>query len=129
MNYAVIVSGGKQYQVSEGTELLVDKLDINPSDAIVFTEVLLVNMDGKITVGSPSVADAQVRGRVISQIKGKKLSIGKFKAKVRYRRTTGFRPQYSKIKIEYIGIGKEQQKQADSAAKTEAKPAKKKRTA
>jgi large subunit ribosomal protein L21 len=104
MKYAVIKSGGKQYKVSEGEEILLDKLTLTKGETYVFPEVLLVRDGEKITIGSPFVADAKVSGKVLDQVKGDKVTIVKFKAKVHYRRRLGFRPLYTKIVIETISL-------------------------
>lgn len=97
MQYAVIRIGGKQYKVSEGDEILVDKL-ADPKK--VEAEVLLVSDEGKVKVGKPVLKDAKVTLKVITEMeKGEKVEIYKFKAKSRYKKHTGFRPQYSRLKV------------------------------
>jgi large subunit ribosomal protein L21 len=98
--YAVIRVGGKQYKVSEGKEILVDKL-IDPKKFEVET-LLLVDGD-KVKVGKPVIKDAKIKTKVVTELeKGKKIEIYKFKAKSRYKRHTGFRPQYTRLLIESI---------------------------
>lgn len=98
MKYAVIKFQGHQYKVSEGQELLVDKL-VGQSEP----EVLLVADNDKVTVGKPTVKGAKVKVKVVAgEEKGEKLDIFKFKAKSRYRRKTGFRPVYTRLLIEKI---------------------------
>lgn len=100
MKYAVIKFQGHQYKVSEGQELLVDKL-VGQSEP----EVLLVADADKVTVGKPTLKDAKVKVKVVTgEEKGEKLHIFKFKAKSRYRRKTGFRPIYSRVLIEKISL-------------------------
>ena len=100
MKYAVIKFQGHQYKVSEGQELLVDKL-VGKSEP----EVLLVADADKVTVGKPTLKDAKVKVKVVAgEEKGEKLHIFKFKAKSRYRRKTGFRPVYSRVLIEKISL-------------------------
>ncbi len=102
MKYAVIRVGGKQYKVSEGTEILVGKL---PDPKKVEVEVLLFAEEGKVKVGKPTLKDVTVKTKVITELeKGKKVDIYKFKAKSRYKKHTGFRPQYSRILVEKISI-------------------------
>lgn len=98
--YAVVRIGGKQYKVEEGNEILVDKL----ADPKKFTsETLLIADDGKVSVGKP-VLKTEVKFKVVSDLeKGEKVEIYKFKAKSRYKRHTGFRPQYTKLLVEKIG--------------------------
>lgn len=101
MKYAVIKVSGKQYRVSEGEEVLVDKL----LDAKVSPEVLLVVNEGKVSLGKPTVKGAKIKVKVLKEIeKGEKLLITKYKAKSRYRRRMGFRPQYTRLLIEKISL-------------------------
>jgi len=99
MKYAIIRMKGQQYKVSEGDEILVDKLtDKNPE-----AEVLLLVEDGKVKIGKPKVKGAKVKLKVLAEEeKGKKLYVQKFKAKSRYRRKMGFRPLYTRLLIEKI---------------------------
>ena len=98
MKYAVIKYQGKQYKVSEGEEILVNKLSEGAEP-----EVLLVVDEGKVKVGKPVLKEAKIKIKVLAEEeKGEKLHIYKFKAKSRYRRKTGFRPVYSRILIEKI---------------------------
>ncbi|KKS94986.1 MAG: 50S ribosomal protein L21 [Microgenomates group bacterium GW2011_GWC1_43_13] len=101
MKYAVVRIGGKQYKVTEGEEILVDKL----TDPKKFDVETLLLADGeKVRVGKPVVKDAKIKIKVVADMeKGKKLEIYKFKAKSRYKRHTGFRPQYSRLLVEKIG--------------------------
>lgn len=97
--YAVIRIKGNQYRVTEGEEILVDKL----SESIVDPEVLLIVKNGKVSLGKPKVRGAKVKVKVLEkEEKGKKLYIQKFRAKSRYRRKYGFRPRYSRLLIEKI---------------------------
>lgn len=100
--YVVLRIGGRQYKVSEGEELLVDKLT-NPKK--VEPEVLLFSDDGKVKIGKPAVKDVAVKVKVLSEVeKGEKIDVYKFKAKSRYRRHTGFRPQYTRLLVEKITL-------------------------
>ncbi len=92
MDFAVIRLAGKQYLVSPGSEITV----VGSTDKI---EVLLLSLGDKITVGAPLVEKAKIKTEVIFAGKGKKLHIFKFKAKSRYRRKMGFRPNVTKLKI------------------------------
>ncbi len=99
--YAVVRIGGKQYKVSEGKEILVDKL----TEPKKFEIETLLLVDGeKVKVGKPVIKDVKIKSKVVTELeKGKKLEIYKFKAKSRYKRHTGFRPQYTRLLIEKIG--------------------------
>ena len=97
---AIIVTGGKQYLVSEGTELYVEKLDNEVNSQIVFEEVLYV--DGK--VGNPYVKGAKVITEVLKHGKQKKLIVFKYKPKKKYRKTQGHRQPYTKLVIKKIEV-------------------------
>jgi large subunit ribosomal protein L21 len=101
MKYAVVRIGGKQYKVTEGKEILVDKLT-DPKKLVI--ETLLLVDGEKVKVGKPMIKDAKIKIKVVTELeKGEKIEIYKFKAKSRYKRHTGFRPQYSRLLIEKIG--------------------------
>lgn len=100
MKYAVIRLQGKQYKVSEGEEILVDRLGSKKPEA----DVLLVVDDGKVKVGKPKVIGSKVNLKVVDQEeKGEKIRVFKYKAKSRYRRKMGFRPVYTRLLVEKIG--------------------------
>jgi large subunit ribosomal protein L21 len=99
--YAVVRVGGKQYKVSEGDELVTDK--VLDTKGLV-PEVLLYADNEKIKVGKPVLTDVKVKFKVLTDLeKGKKIEIYKFKAKARYRKHTGFRPQHTRFLVEKIG--------------------------
>lgn len=102
MKYAVVSFSGRQYKVSEGAEVLFDNLGAKDGDKIKISDVLLVCEDGKSRIGTPTVSGVVVTGEVMGMEKGEKIEVIKFKAKARYRRHTGFRPQYTRVKIERI---------------------------
>src|SRR3972149_5809438 len=106
MKYAIVASGGKQYKVSADQEILVDNLNIDKGKAYVFNQVLLLRDDDNILIGNPYVSGCEIKGKVVDVVKGDKVTISKFKGKVHYRRKMGFRPLYSKVKIESISISK-----------------------
>ncbi|HUD09996.1 MAG TPA: 50S ribosomal protein L21 [Patescibacteria group bacterium] len=107
MKYAVIKTGGKQYKVSEGDVIEIDRIS-GKNGKISFEEVLLLVNDGKIKVGKPFVAGEKVEGKILEDFRGVKVRVSKFKSKVRYRRTTGFRAALTKIQVEKIsGVTKE----------------------
>jgi len=97
---AIIVTGCKQYLVSEGTELYVEKLDNEVNSQVVFDEVLYV--DGK--VGNPYVKGAKVTAEVLKHGKQKKLIVFKYKPKKKYRKTQGHRQPYTKLVIKKIEV-------------------------
>lgn len=110
MKYAVIKTGGKQYKVSEGDVIEVEKLDIAPEKDYSFENVLLYVSDGDSKIGMPMLEDVKVTGKVLGQIKGEKIRVSKYKAKVRYRKTIGHRQLLTKIKIEKISAKGESEK-------------------
>ena len=97
--YAIIKTGGKQYKVSEGDVITVEKLAAAEGDAVTFDEVLTVVNDGDVKVGTPVIAGAKVTGKVEAQGKGKKIRIFKYKAKSNYRKRQGHRQPYTKVEI------------------------------
>lgn len=109
MEYAIVQIAGKQYAVREGEELLVDRVT-SATEMYDVPQVLLVRKNGTVHVGNPFVTDAVIRARYLGEIKGKKIRVSKFKAKVRYDKTIGFRPIYSKLKIETVRMGNEPEK-------------------
>jgi large subunit ribosomal protein L21 len=101
--FAVIKTGGKQYIVREGDELKVEKLDLEPGGTVDFEVLMTAEEDGsKVTIGAP-LLDQKITGKVLEHGRGKKLEIIKYKPKSRYRRHTGHRQPFTKVKIEKIG--------------------------
>ncbi|HSD98723.1 MAG TPA: 50S ribosomal protein L21 [Patescibacteria group bacterium] len=106
MKYAVIQSGGKQYRVSEGDIVAVEKLGTKANDSYVFDQVLLVVDGDKKEFGTPTVAGFVVKAIVVGDKKTAKVRVAKFKAKAKYRRVTGSRKVVTQVKIEKIEAGK-----------------------
>lgn len=101
--YAIIKTGGKQYKVSEGDELRVEKLDVAEGDTVTFDEVLMISNDDNLTVGNPTVSNAKVEATITAHGRGKKIRVFKFKPKNNgYKRTQGHRQPYTAIKINSI---------------------------
>jgi large subunit ribosomal protein L21 len=143
--YAVVSTGGKQYRVEAGTELVVERVPGDAGSAITFDRVLLVGDGEAVTVGTPTVEGATVSGTVLGEALGPKLIVFKFKQKIHYRRKNGHRQHLTRVRIDEISPdGKraarstakaEEQKadepKADAAAatvETEKKPARRTRT-
>jgi large subunit ribosomal protein L21 len=99
MKYAIIKTGGKQYRVSEGDEVEIEKIDTPEGKAVIFAEVLLLVDDKKIKIGQPQVKGARVKAKVLSHFKGQKIRVATYKAKSRYRRVKGHRQQLTRVKI------------------------------
>lgn len=106
MKYAVIDISGHQSIVSEDDILSVDLIDTKEKAKLSTDKVLLIATDDNVQVGNPYVKDSLVEYEVIGHKQGKKLHIFQYKAKSRYRRKTGFRPQLTDIKITSISTNK-----------------------
>jgi large subunit ribosomal protein L21 len=100
--YAVIKTGGKQYRVKEGDLLEIEKLGAEKGQKINFDQVLLIEDEGRVLVGTPVVEKAVVRAEVVENYKGEKVLIFKKKRRKQYRRTKGHRQELTKVRIEKI---------------------------
>ena len=101
MAHAVIRTGGKQYRVSEGDVLKVERLDGGAGDKISFDEVLMISGD-ETRFGKPLIKGAKVSGEIVEQGRGEKLVIFKFQRRKRYKRKNGHRQSYTAVKITAI---------------------------
>lgn len=97
--YAVIRTGGKQYRVTEGQTLQVEKLAGAAGDAISFDEVLLVGGSESPKVGKPLVSGASVKAQIMGEERGEKLVVFKFRRRKNYRRKNGHRQVYTRVRI------------------------------
>lgn len=102
MKYAVVKIGGSQYKVSEGEEIVVDKLQEKEKVKIEFADVLLLVDDKKVKIGDPYIKDAKLKATVLEHFKGEKIRVATYKAKSRYRKVKGFRSRLTRIKIDKI---------------------------
>ena len=102
MKNAVIVTGGKQYRVSEGDVIFVEKLEGEAGTSLTFDKVLPVVDGEKATFGKPYVEGASVTANLVKTGKSKKIRVYKMKPKKGYRRTQGHRQPYTKVQIESI---------------------------
>lgn len=101
--YAVLQTGGKQYKVSEGDVIFVEKLDAEVDSVVELNSLLAVSKeDGTLLVGSPVVEGASLSAKVLAQDKAKKVIVFKYKSKKDYRRKQGHRQPYTKLQIEKI---------------------------
>ncbi len=103
--YAVLVTGGKQYKAQIGQTLTIEKLDVATGQDVQFDEVLLINDDAGVTIGTPTIAGATVTGKVVRQDRGPKIIVFKYKPKVRYRRKTGHRQSQTHVLVKAIQAG------------------------
>jgi len=102
--YAVIKSGGQQYQVSEGDIVQVEKIEGQTGDTVELGEVLMLRTDSDVKIGTPVVQGAAVSATIVDQVKGKKIIVYKFKRRKDYRRKQGHRQKYTKLRIESIKV-------------------------
>ena len=100
--YAIIATGGKQYRVSEGDVIYIEKIDAQVDSTVSF-DVLLMGNDGDVKIGTPVVEGVKVEGKVVGQIRGEKIIVYKYKSKKTYRRKQGHRQPYTKVEITKIG--------------------------
>ena len=98
--YAIIATGGKQYKVSEGDVIKVEKLDVEAGNTVTFDQVVAVS-DGSLKVGE-DVANASVTDTVMEQGRGKKIIVYKYKRKTGYHKKNGHRQAYTQVKIDKI---------------------------
>ncbi len=97
--HAIIETGGKQYRVTEGDTIFIEKLPVEAGDAVTFDKVLAVIDGDNLTVGTPTVAGAKVEASVVKNGKGKKIMIFKYNPKKGYRKRQGHRQPYTKVTI------------------------------
>lgn len=100
--YAVVETGGKQYRVSPGEELRVERLEGQKGDDVTFDRVLLVGGEGEPRVGAPLVDGARVKAKVVHQGRHKKIIVLKYKKRKRYRVKTGHRQPFTLVRIASI---------------------------
>lgn len=103
--YALVEIKGKQYRVSPGTELVVDRLAEPEEESLDLDSVLLLSDGDRILVGDPYVADARVRARVAGEERGTKLRVATYRRRKRTRRTRGHRQRYTRLVIEDVSVG------------------------
>ena len=101
---AIIVTGGKQYKVSEGDVVYIEKLDQEAGDTVKFDQVLAVIDGEKATFGTPVVEGASVEATIVKNGKGKKIRIFKYNPKKGYRKRQGHRQPYTKVEISKISV-------------------------
>jgi large subunit ribosomal protein L21 len=124
--YAVVDNGGKQYRVEPGRTLVIDRLDAEAGATVTFDRVLLVGDEDGVTVGTPTVSGASVRGTVLEHGRGPKIIVFRFRPKAHYRRRTGHRSELTRVRIDEIATAETASKPASKAAaprKTSAKTA------
>jgi len=101
---AVIKTGGKQYKVSPKDKIKIEKLEGDEGKEIIFDQVLLVEKNKKLEIGTPLVKRAKVVGKVLQQGRGDKIIILKYKPKTRYKKKSGHRQPFTEVEITKIEI-------------------------
>lgn len=104
MKYAIIEDGGKQYKAVEGGTIEVDHFSAEVGETVDLERVLLVTNGENVSIGAPLVTGAKVQATVVSQVKGPKIVVFKYKPKKRYRVKTGHRQKYTRLQINAISI-------------------------
>ncbi len=100
--YAIVDIAGQQFKVEQDKKIYVHRLDANEGDALDFEKVLLVDNDGKISIGTPTVKGAKVTAKVLEHVKGDKVLVFKKKRRKGYKKLNGHRQQFTQIQIEAI---------------------------
>ena len=100
--YAIIATGGKQYKVSEGDIITIEKLGAKAGEEVVFDQVLAVKGEDALKVGTPTVEGASVKAEVIGEGRAKKVIVYRYKPKTGYHKKNGHRQSYTKVKISAI---------------------------
>lgn len=104
MTYAVVETGSKQYRVSTGDVIEIERVPEEAGQAVTFDRVLLVNQDGKVAVGRPTIEGAKVTADVVERTRGKKLVVWKLKRRKGYRRKAGHRQNLTVVRIKDITL-------------------------
>lgn len=100
--YAIVDIAGKQYKVEKDKYLYTDHLQVGEGEAISFDKVLLLDVNGVVSVGAPTVSGAVVSGKVLEHVRGDKVLVFKKKRRKGYRKLNGHRQEYTKVLIENI---------------------------
>ena len=100
--YAVIQTSGRQYKVSEGDVIRLDRIKGNPGDPIEFNRVLMLENNGKVLAKSSEVKGAKVTGKILENAQGKKIRVFRYRRRKNTMRTKGSRPKYTSVSIEKI---------------------------
>ncbi|MDP3981611.1 MAG: 50S ribosomal protein L21 [Chlamydiota bacterium] len=102
--FAVIETGGKQYKVTEGDVIEIEKLPAQAGEEVLFDKVLLISQDGDIRVGTPFVESAKILGTKVKDIKGEKVIAFQYRRRKNYKRKVGHRQKYSLVRIDKFQI-------------------------
>jgi large subunit ribosomal protein L21 len=103
--YAVVKTGGKEYRISQGDLIRVEKMEGKVGDQVMMKDVLMVSHEGQVQVGNPLLANTVITGEIVQQVQGKKVLTYKMKRRKNYRRTKGHRQTYTYIRVKDISLG------------------------
>ena len=102
--YAVVKTGGKEYRISQGDLIRVEKMEGKVGDQVTMKDILMVSHEGQVQVGNPLLVNAVITGEIVQQVKGKKVLTYKMKRRKNYRRTKGHRQTYTYIRVNEISL-------------------------
>ncbi len=102
--YAIVEIAGQQFKVENNDEIFVHRLEGEPGTKVEFDQVLLLDQDGKVTVGKPMVEGSKISGEILEHVRGDKVVVFKKKRRKGFQKETGHRQDFSKIRIENIGV-------------------------
>ncbi len=100
--YAIVEIAGQQFKVEKDKKLFVHQLDANEGDTVDFEKVLLVDIDGKVAVGTPTVIGAKITAKVLAHVQGEKVIVFKKKRRKSYQKMNGHRQKFTQIQVETI---------------------------
>jgi len=103
--YAVVKTGGKEYRISKGDLVRVEKLEGKVGDQVTLKEILMVSEEGQVQIGTPFLANAVITGEIAQEVKGKKVLTYKMKRRKNYRRFKGHRQTYTYLRVNDITLG------------------------
>jgi large subunit ribosomal protein L21 len=128
--YAIVEIAGQQFKVEEGKKIFVHRLDVEDGKKIEFDQVLLIEDEGIVTIGEPTIKDALVQGKIIDKVRGDKVIVFKKKKKKGYRVKNGHRQNFTQVEIISINgkISPKKQTIKKEAATTAEEPVKEKKT-
>jgi len=102
--YAVVKTGGKEYRISKGDIIRVEKLNGKVGDQVALKDILMVSQEGQVQIGTPHLTNAVVTGEIVQEMKGRKLLTYKMKKRKNYRRFKGHRQTYTYLKVNDISL-------------------------
>lgn len=119
MRFAIVESGGKQYRAVEGSTIEVDRLPVEPGKKIDLDRILLVADGGEVLVGTPIVSGVHVKVTVVDHFKGPKIVRFRYRPKKRIRVKGGYRHQYTRLMVDFIGKPGEERRRKEAEAQAE----------